>query len=60
MNASRPQSFVPVSAPAPHAPAACFARNERGFGIGYGRSSGYAAPTRGYAARPALPQFRFA
>ena len=59
MNVTRPQSFAPVAALRTPV-AACTARNGRGFGLGYGRSSGYAAPTRGYAARPALPQFRFA
>ncbi|GHA86839.1 hypothetical protein [Cognatilysobacter bugurensis] len=60
MNIPRPQTFVPATVRTPVAlsprPAE---RRERDFGVGYGRSSGYAAPRR-YVTNAALPRFRFA
>ena len=35
-------------------------RRERDFGVGYGKSSGYASPDRRYAPAFRQPSFRFA
>jgi hypothetical protein len=59
MTAPRPLSFAPVAAPRTAGPTTVTTRRERDFGVGYGRSSGYAAPRR-YIANASLPQFRFA
>lgn len=40
-------------------PRLAFERRERGFGIGYGNSSGYAS-NRNYAPKPVATPFRFA
>jgi hypothetical protein len=59
MNVFRPITFVSHahSRRATERPAG--ARPERDFGIGYGRSSGYATARR-YASNWAPPRFRFA
>jgi hypothetical protein len=61
MNALRPLTFVPAThdrTPRPPMPSRPTARRERDFGVGYGRSSGYASPRR-YATQWAPPRFRF-
>lgn len=61
MNAVRPLTFVPTAtarAPRPSIAPLPSARRERDFGVGYGRSSGYASPRR-YASNWAPPRFRF-
>lgn len=61
MNALRAATFVPTAstrAPRPPMQSLPSARRERDFGIGYGRSSGYASPRR-YASNWAPPTFRF-
>ncbi len=40
-------------------PRLAFERRERGFGVGYGNSSGYASG-RNYAPKPVTTPFRFA
>lgn len=57
MNAIRPTVSLPTAARAAE-PAARPERRERDFGIGYGRSSGYASVRR-YAPNWAPPRFRF-
>lgn len=59
MTAARPASFAPIAASRTVRAAAVRDAREREFGVGYGRSSGYAAPRR-YAANAPLPRFRFA
>lgn len=60
MNALRPLSFVPAADARTARPAPLpTERRERDFGVGYGRSSGYAAPRR-YATNAPFPRFRFA
>jgi hypothetical protein len=39
-------------------PRPTFERRERGFGVGYGNSSGYASDRR-YTPKPAVTRFRF-
>ena len=58
MNASNLPARVPTPVVVPHARRRP-APGERGFGVGYGRSSGYAAP-RPYAAVSSARYFRFA
>jgi hypothetical protein len=55
MHALRPLATVPYA----RARRPVGARPERDFGIGYGRSSGYASLRR-YASNWAPPRFRFA
>ena len=63
MNTPRPLTFVPTTAARAPLSVALSPRpvelRERDFGVGYGRSSGYAAARR-YAPDAALPRFRFA
>ena len=57
MTTSFPRASVPVQRTAPQAPAR---RDypERDFGVGYGRSSGYATTRRYTVAWTGLPRFR--
>lgn len=61
LNAIHPTAFAPIArSRAPRVPVAPPrpARRERDFGIGYGRSSGYASAHR-YTSEWAPPCFRF-
>lgn len=59
MNALRPITFAAHAEARRTAERQVSARPERDFGIGYGRSSGYATARR-YASNWAPPRFRFA
>ncbi len=54
---SLPRTAVPT--PGSLRPRLAFERRERGFGVGYGNSSGYASERR-YTPRPVTARFRFA
>lgn len=63
MNAACPLTFVPVATATVRVPHPSIAplpplRRERDFGVGYGRSRGYASPRR-YASDWAPLRFRF-
>jgi hypothetical protein len=60
MNASTFPARASTPVAAPSVASRRLAPRERGFGVGYGKSSGYAAPTRPYSAPAAARYFRFA
>jgi|GEM_PF-5377470 len=55
--APRPQSGVPGQAPAQAQPARRNRYSNRAFGVGYGRSQGY-AKARSYFGTPSLSRYR--
>jgi hypothetical protein len=59
MKSTRPSTYLPLTGICRIAAGPATARPARDFGIGYGRSSGYAT-TRRYASNWAPPRFRFA